>query len=443
MATLDYIPLYVELEPKEFGVFDPECAIFVNRWDMVMDGLAQPQPEWSDADRAAWEYYSYACGSPPPSLQNARVYWEMFGGLNPEGQEQHVVAVDIRLDYGGYFARYYDFYRFSVYGRATLNGPNLVTIHSQRLYTDGLMWKSQRISKNITNNDVRCVVIKVERTDLWGSTTSGNITHEFNDQNDEADPPPYGIRIKSAKVYGSERVKRNVRPHLILTDILDNGGFTYSGPHPEFVVEQMAFTESRKDRWEAIDEVNTLLGYDYWCYNGTTVVFQDPADGTVRPLSTDDPATDWSFTKDIDETFSAVRVEYGNKRGKPRDVIVHGDAAISIVRADTVQAPESVKTLKGAQRFGRRWLRDHKELQVTGSVTVVGDSGPLDAMLYRPGDRLKIGGPARGATGTQKVTRVTLNPLDWSATLEFGVNPKRLDRWLARLAVGTKGIKRR
>ena len=52
-------------------------------------------------------------------------------------------------------------------------------------------------------------------------------------------------------------------------------------------------------------------------------------------------------------------------------------------------------------------------------------------------------GPAKFLSGTHEVTSVSLSPLDWSATVQFGTNSKRFDQWLARLAAGAKSIKRK
>jgi hypothetical protein len=136
-------------------------------------------------------------------------------------------------------------------------------------------------------------------------------------------------------------------------------------------------------------------------------------------------------------------VLYTNARGKPRELILHADESpIGMVRAETLAAPESIKSKAAATRFGERFLREHNKLQVTGSVTITGDDGVVDPLLIRPGDVLEMSGPARGIGGEQEIKRVTLSPLEWSATCEFGNNSRRWDRWLARLAAGTK-IKRR
>jgi len=388
------------------------------------------------------------------SGQNARVYWEMFGGVKPTGQpDLYVRSLNFDIDVGGYYAHDYPYYMLRIYGRAYLDGPNLDTLYSGDIVapstTDYWTNLDERVSVMIgidepEERQVRCIVVKVERKEGAFPTPSADQPDKtYDDQYDDADPPPWGIRIHSLSIFASN-LGREVTPTAILEDILDKAGFTYSGPTVTWVVDQMAFVDIPNDRWEGLDTVNGLLGYNYACWDGTDVEFSVPKSGEAWEIDAADPRTTWSVTESLDETYNAVRVCYGNKRGKLREIIVHGDeSAIGFTRADTLTAPESIKSAAAATRFGNRYLRSHETRQVAGTLTIRGDDGVCDPLLIRPGDTITMTGPAKFLSGTHEVTSVTLNPLEWSATVQFGTNSKRFDKWLARLAAGAKSIKRR
>lgn len=392
-------------------------------------------------------------------FQNARVYWEMFGGVEPEGQSAlYIRALNIKMDVGGWAADDYAYFQVSIYGRKNVDGANLTFAGKSYLYrhdihrpTGSNMWTPLHIAVNNSgdgaNHDFRCIVVKVELVEQTFIAPDGS-EHPMNysDQYMDADAPPWGIRIHEAHVYGSE-LKRDLRPHKVFGDILDNAGFSYSGPTAEWTLNQLSFSDIPKDRQDGLDDVNAMLGWNYACWDGHTVEFDRPGAGTTYNVSAADPRTTWSVEESLDETYNAVRVSYGNKAGKPREVIVHGStAAIGFVRSDTLQAPESIKSQAAATRFGNRYLRAHEKKQVAGSVTITGHSDtlqPHDPLLVRPGDSIRMIGPAKIASGEHEVQRVTLRPLEWTADIEFGSNSKRFDIWMARLAAGAKSIKRR
>jgi hypothetical protein len=380
--------------------------------------------------------------------QNARAYWEMYGGVNPEGSSQYVHVIDMTVDIGGWAAAARgDDFQLSVYGRKYLGSKNLATLWRRPVSRPAgdAQWKRVRFVARNSDNDVRCIVARLELVaDSFSPPDASGETFTYNDQYDTADAPPWGIRIKEAHVYGSS-LHGDVRAHRVLEHILNGGGFDYSGPSVAWEPDQLCFTEIPKDRWEALDEVNDMLGWNYACWDGQTVEFSYPESGTARTIDARDPRTTWSVSESADETFNAVRVCYTNAKGKPREVVLHGDksALYGLTRADTLTAPDSIKSRRAATRFGQRYLAIHEKRQVYGTVGIQGDDGVTDPLLIRPGDTVKMTGPARFLSGTHEVTHVTLHPLDWSAEVQFGANSKRFDAWLARLAVGAKSIKRR
>ena len=382
--------------------------------------------------------------------QNARVYWEMFEGVDEAGMDNlWIRAVDLDMSIGGWAAvDHGDYFQVSIYGRAYVDGANLVTIHQEPVTrpAGAAKWRRVTLRHTNANANVRCIVVKVELIEESPAVPdpSGE-TFTYDDQYATADAPPWGIRIHSASIYGSQ-VGRNVRPDLIFTDILDNRGFTYSGPVGSWVADQLNFSDIPKDRQEGLDDVNGMVGWNYGCWDGTEVEFALPKAGTAWSVDAADPRTTWSVNESLDETYNAVRVTYTNAKGKAREVIVHADSeALRGVgtRADCIAAPESIKSLRAATRFGTRYLAAHAQRQVTGTLSITGDDGVLDPLLVRPGDTVTMTGPAKFLSGTHEVTSVTLRPLDWTADIQFGSNSKRFDLWLARLAVGAKSIKRR
>ena len=404
----------------------------------------------------AWEYYFNAVGSPPPASEsgpNARIYWEMYGGLPIRNMQDdaHVIGADLTMKIGGHRAKAgYLYYQVSVYARPFLDSTDQKTLYTRIIDTEpGELWRTVRI--NIKEADIpistRCLVVKIESTAPTHATLPADTTEKtYADQTSTADPPPWGFKLLKSKVWGCEYIGRNTRPMKILEDITRLANYTVSGPPDTFVVNQMTFTEIPHDRWESLDAVNALLGYDYACWDGHEIEFTEPGSGTVRLLDVADPATVWSYEQNIDETFNSVRVTYNDVKGRPREEVTELDSAVlgDVHRADVVAAPDSMKSAQAARKIGTRYLRDHNTAQTDGSVTVIGNVGHDDALLFRPGDMIQMTGPKTIGDGKpQKATRVTLHLTEWSADVQFGVNSKRFDQWLARLAAGAKTIKRR
>jgi len=380
-------------------------------------------------------------------FQNARTYWEMYEGLNAEDLSQRVHALDIWMDVGGTEALSHPYFQVSVYGRERIDTPNLVTIHREDI--DGTTtWRPVHIRATVTEPNVRCIVLRVEaKVQDYTPPTISTEGKTYDDQYPTSDPPPWGVRVNEVALYGTS-LGRDVRIHRILKHVVEAHGFDYSGPtDTTWQPDHLSFSDLPKDRWEAIDEVNGMLGWSYGCWDGTHIEFQRPLTGTVYPISTRDPRTTWHVERNIDETYNAVRVGFTNRRGKKREIIVHADdSPIGLTRADYLDAPDSIKAAKGAERFGTRYLNAHSKLQTYGSVSITGYDparDDFDPLLLRPGDVLDISGPAALLHGRQEITNITLRPLDWTAEVQFGTNSKRFDLWLARLAQGTKKIKRR
>ena len=387
--------------------------------------------------------------SPGP---NARVYWQMYGGLpidNPS-MNAHVVGLDVTMDIGGHRARSgYYYYQVSTYARPTLDSTDETVLDRRDINPGAGLWKTVRINLDDAHIpiDTRCIVVKVEAKFWTHSIMPADTSSKtYADQVGAADAPAWGIKIKTANVWGCEYIMRNTRPMMILEDICRLADYTVDGPVDTFVVNQMTFVDIPNDRWASLDAVNALLGYDYACWDGHEIEFTEPGSGTLRTLAADDPGTTWAYEQNINETYNSCRVTYNDKHGTAREAVGHLYSSVlgDLDRTDVVAAPESTKSEQSALKVAARYLHDHNTAQTDGSVTVVGDVGHDDALLFRPGDMIQMTGPKTIGDGKlQKATRVTLHLTDWSCDVQFGTNAKRFDQWLARLAAGAKNIKRR
>lgn len=361
--------------------------------------------------------------------QNARVYIELFGGLTGSddviSDDQYIRFVDIDMDLGGYQANAHPYYRVSVYLREHVDGAKLACIWRRQI-DPGLteLWQSVSIRAGNSIQSARCVVVRVECLAYSFSAPEDIYTKTFADQYSQADPPPWGIRINKFALYATD-LGRNVTTRRVLAHILEGGDMTGGGDAKDFELTEMYFDGLPKDRWEAIDDVVAMTGDNYVAYGNNVVHFSQQGSGPEYSYAYSDPRTTWSIEKTVDEQFEGVRVGYSTARSKRREVIVHGGEGL---RYEYLDAPDSVKTARQAERFGERFIAAHSALGTTGSMTIVG----VEALGMRPGGRLN----------GQPITAVTINPLELSATVQFGDNSRRFDTWLSRLAAGAKPRRR-
>ena len=375
---------------------------------------------------------------------SARVYYPLFDGVDPEGQEQRIRALDMSLLVGGEKADLATNYQVSIYGRRQIDEPNLVTIFRQVVErAAGTPWVPVNVSRLVDHASINCIVLKLEAIETeFTPPDDPSATYTYDDQVSTADPPPWGVRVKSASVYASDLV-RDVTVRHVIEDIVEPY-FTVTGASSTLQLDQMVFSDVPKSRAEALDDVNSMMGYCYSCWEDGELHLQAPDTGTQRIADVTDPRISFSFAENIDDTFNACRVLYQNKYGRARDTIVHLDSRAlgSLVKADTITAPDSVQSETAAIKVGMRYLRDHNAESVSGSLHVEGESTSFgDALLVRPGDRVTIAG-AGGVRHDLPVTAVTLHPLTWEADVQFDVAPAKFARWLAKVAAGAHARKR-
>ena len=377
---------------------------------------------------------------------SARVYYPLFDGVDPEGQEQRIRALDMVLKIGGEKADLATNYQVSIYGRRQIDTPNLITIFRKVVErAAGQPWVTVNVRRQIDHASVHCIVLKLEAI-LADFTPPADpaATFTYDDQASTADPPPWGVRIKEGgtAVYASDLV-RDVTVRHVIEDIV-SPYFTVTGANSGTVLDQLAFSDIPKSRAEALDDVNAMMGYVYSCWVDGEIDLQESDTGTQHIADVHDPRISFSFAENIDDTYSAVRVLYANKYGRARDVIVHRDSRAlgTLVKADTIDAPDSVKSEKEAIKVGQRYLRGHNPKSVSGSLHVEGESTSFgDALLVRPGERVTIAG-AGGVRHDLPITNVRLNVLTGESDVQFDVAPARFAQWLAAVAAGAHARKR-
>lgn len=381
---------------------------------------------------------------------NARAYWHLFGGV---ADDDRIRNLYMRFMVGGLEAPLAgDAYQVSVYGREHINGANLVTLHRENIDLPDIgsvgldeawrYWRTVQFTKrNIDARAVRCIVLKVEA--LLATPPPGmqntDYTPHYADQSTTADPPPWGVRLLKYRINASP-IGTNVTPPRAVRDIVSpywSGTKVHITPST-LALRQLTFDRIPFGRRQALDDVNALLDWDYGVWDGEEFWY-NPASSSVITIDAKDPRVTLSVNADVHEVFNACRVLYTNRNGRPRETVVHADGSDikSPVKAQTIEAPESVRTKSAAIRCGERFLRNRRRAAVTGNATLRGIS-PVwgDAMLLRPQGKVLIQGVPKPFSGPHKITRVQLDPLTWSASLEFGVTSRRFEVWLARVAAG-------
>lgn len=378
---------------------------------------------------------------------NARAYWQLFDGV---AEDDRVTNLYLRIKIGGTEAPLAgDRYQVSVYGRTHINGENLVTLHQE--YIDlpdigevGLdeswrYWRTVEVKKNdVDANEVRCVVCKVEallEDPTYEKQNTDYVPH-YADQSTTADPPPWGIRLEKFRINASD-LRANVTLSRAITDIVSLRLPNASVHESKLVPRQLAYTELPYSRRQALDDLNAMLDWDYYVWEADAFEMGPTAETTLVVDPTD-PRVRISVQSDVHEVYNAVRVCYGNRRGRPAEVVVHakGSDIPSPVKSQTVNTPDAIRTKSAAIRCGERFLRNHKKATTTGTVTLTGIGPWGDSMLVRPVGYVRLAGLPRPFGGPHKITHVRLNPTSWSTQLEFGVASRRFEMWLRRLEAG-------
>ncbi len=459
MVTAPFIEVRPTLYPPEFTsaagilVFD---KVLRHYWDMYAAGYEDRVDEF---DRP-WLRYLDACGADPPAYSSARIYRELFDGL---AVDDRITDWTARLQIGGLEAALAgDRFRVSCYGRRSVNGENLVTLH--REYIDlpdigsvGLdeawrYWRYVNIDEeNIDVNPVRCIVIKVEALLADPSYTPQNTDYvpNWSDQSTTADPPMWGVRLLRSSIYASP-LRRDVTPERIVEDIVSPywPGERFFCPDVSGVTcDQLCFENLPMDRLQAALQVDEMLDWDMEATEESFTYRKPPtlgetADEDLYVVSLADPHYAGKLTPAMDECCNGARINYTNRNERPKELVEHWESETlgTAVKTRYFEMPEAIRSKKQAQKMMRRVKASYAEPPIAGSASFKGTvpvaSGEKrDCLLMQPGELLQVQDAPRTFRRTEReISRVTLHPLTREAEVEMDAKSRRIDKVLARIA---------
>lgn len=441
------------------------CADNDLRWDhgLPIWDFGSLEREYGDSDRRIpWNdvfcRYLDAVGSAPPSYSSARIYYELFDGLQVDDL---ITDCWLKLQVGGTEAPLAgDRYRISVYGRRHINGANLVTLH--REYIDlpdigsvGLdeSWRYWRDSvvdvTDVDEHAVRCVVLKVESLSTADyAPANTDYTLGYADQVDMADPPPWGVRLLKSSIWASP-LRRNVTPERVVEDIVSpywSGDRFWCPDVSGIECDQLVFESIPFTRLDALQQVDSLLDWDYEATK-TRFTYRKPTtlgaarDDELYPVSLADPRFGTTITMAMDECFNGVRIAYSNKNDRPKELIrwTESETLGDTKRAKVEEMPDAIRSKKQAGHAADLFLASHKEPPIAGAPTfvqsaTVASGEDRDCLLMKPGELVIVNdAPRTYRRQEREISRVTLRPLEHKADVELGARSRRFEKWLARL----------
>jgi hypothetical protein len=454
-----------DLHPHDFIVLDMGVPTLC--FNRVREWLKTADPE--DPETKRWQAYHDTCGGgvPPPTdtpYAAARVYWELFDGLNTGTNGQYVRPFNIDMSVGGYGSDIGFYFQVSVYGRQGVNGDNLeVGSGGHHYFFREVIWRPysstefwRRIRKAITNTNpkVTCIVVKTEAMVLApGTPDPEGYTWTYADQLGYADVPPWGMKIHSAQLYCTP-LNRAITPEKAVGHLVRGvypGEKFFCPKTSGIALDQLYFKDPEKNIDEAIQDVNKTLG---WGYEATPDTFSYLAPETadsigdehLYAMSMSDPHVTWNTEPDAMACFNRMRVGYTgvvSKHEKPREVVVNGMSEYlgggkAEPKEDYQTAPDSIRSAKGAKQYAKVALDAVLEPPITGSFTATGTlpvaSGEdRDVLMVKPGEMVLITDAPYPLNRAVEITRVQKNWLEHTAEIELGEVSNRLDRFLAGL----------
>jgi hypothetical protein len=294
-------------------------------------------------------------------------------------------------------------------------------------------------------NTSRCIVLRVK-------CITAATDYKFTGL--AADSPHYGARILKMDIRGSNAA--TMAPEDLIADLAADFTTAAQRNFPDdsgLLVGQMNFAEPTT-RYECITTLNDLLRWQWGFGPGTVFTMRKPWTPANVPdrACYDLPYTlaAPSLTAPLDDCFNAVEVLYVDTKDRPK---VYRHAGVStalgdVTRRQSIQAPEGVHKAAGAAQTAEAYLADHLEPVPTGSVTVQGmvplvNGKTRHALHIRPGEYMYFRDAPTEEERKVRITRVERTPDTQSSSLEFGRNPSRLDRLLARWDTGTKARRAR
>jgi len=439
--------------PDGLLVFD---RVLRHYWDLY----AADHEDRVDEFDGPWLRYLDACGADPPSYSSARIYRELFDGL---AVDDRITDWTARLQIGGTEAALAgDRFRVSCYGRRSINGANLVTLH--REYIDlpdigsvGLdeswrYWRYVNIDESeIDVNPVRCLVIKVEAMLADPSYTAQNEDYvpNWTDQSTTADPPMWGVRLLRSSIYASP-LRRDVTPERVVEDIVSPywSGERFFCPDVSGVTcDQLCFEHLPMTRLDALLQIDEMLDWDMEATETDFTYRKPPTLGQTRDedlyvVSLADPHYAGRITPDMDSCINGARINYTNVNERPKELVRHWTSETLGTEPKTgyFDMPESIRSKKQAERMMDRVQSSYAEPPIAGSASFKGTvpvaSGEeRDCLLMQPGELLQVQDAPRTFRRTEReISSVTLHPLTREAEVEMGAKSRKFEKVLARMA---------
>lgn len=384
---------------------------------------------------------------------SCRAYYQLFGGL---ACDDRITDLDLRLIIGSHNWTYTAGWWYSVYGRASLNGPDLVLLARGLGPLSGWTHLSLDI-EHVDDHPVRCVVVKAE----WAgdSPHTFETLHEplYQDQydgsGDTMEAPPFCVRIlKGTTVYASP-LRRGVTIPGVVADIVKPWwpGEKFFCPDEaeaaEVEIDQLVFEETPKTRLDAFLEVDQMLDWDAEA-NKDSFTYKKPATiGSVRDdelytPSLADPRFTGTITPSVDECWNGVRLQYTHANEVPAELILHGESEWlgDRPKCHVYPLPASIRSKAQAERIGARVLASGLEPPIAGAPHFAG-TAPVasgeerDCLLMKPGELLQVTDAPRTFRRVEReISAVAIHPLTHTVDVELGPKSRKLEKFLARYA---------
>jgi hypothetical protein len=342
-------------------------------------------------------------------------------------------------------------FRFSLYGRERLDGPNIVLLWRAYIESDPDLWTQIDVACGTGDYRVRCLVLKLEvlRNYTAPPDDQGVIyATASGDQVSQVRPPPYGVRILESNIFASDLGTYNT-PERVVADIVEPfwSGENFQGPAKDtFNIDQLVYDQLPKTRLDALQEVDALLDWDYEATKDSfsyqpPITPADARDDQLYSVSLADPHMSATITPAMDECCNGVRALYTDDGGRAQEVVLWGVSETLGARkkCKVLTLDSSIHSKKQARIAAQLYLNSHLEPTIAGAPKFVG-SVPVasgedrDCLLMRPGELVQITDAPLAYSRTQReISGVTLHPLTHEAEVELGAKSRRFDRWLARL----------
>ena len=226
-----------------------------------------------------------------------------------------------------------------------------------------------------------------------------------------------------------------------------------------YTVEQLAWRTIPQTAADAIKDIDALLNWHYGVQDESGLHYRKPWTAGNVPAAHCWYASFYAangqpqLVPTFRDTCNQVIGVYTDKRGLTRQKSTTADSRTLgsyLLRTHVLALPGDVATAAQAQTAVDRYQADHGEARLNGTWTITGSARRLcdppgvehPACFIAPGDFLYLPDAPAGYPSKVRITRVTRRPLSATAEVEVGLNPRRLDAYLARLESRAKRRRR-